>query len=100
MNTNELIELFETHNIEYKKFSSIPKESKLHNRPDLCALLKLDKLAPNEGMKILSNEYDYKLYISVQLNKVLNIITEDDVIYLLRCGVLFCVEYEAFYFNI
>jgi hypothetical protein len=81
---DELIELFEKNDDEYLKFEKI--ENPLHKRPDLCAFLRLDQLVPGTHDMVSAAEHD-EIYLEVDLEKLAEVATADDVIYLQRCGI-------------
>lgn len=85
MTIEELIELFETRNDEYLKFDRI--ENPLHPRPDICVFLLLDKLVPNPRRKMVSGAEHDRIFLDGSLEDISAVITEEDVITLIRCGV-------------
>jgi len=84
MTRDELIELFESSDDEYLNFEKI--ESPLHKRPDLCAFLRLDELVPGNRDMVSAAEHD-EIYLEIDLDKLAEVATADDVIYLQRCGI-------------
>lgn len=78
-------ELFEKHNDEFLEFKRIPKTDRPSERPDLCAFLYLDKLFPGKRDMVCSAEHD-EIWLDVE-SKHLKKLSENDVIYLTRCGV-------------
>jgi len=66
MTSEEIIEYFndDDNDDEFLKFERISEEDRLHSNSDLCGLLKVASLT-DDGMSI----------------------TEEDIIYLLRCGI-------------
>jgi hypothetical protein len=63
-------------------------------RPDLCAFTLIDKLVPDSGDIISGAEHDV-IYLSVDIDDIEDTATEDDVLYLTRCGVLLNNEYDC-----
>ena len=55
-------------------------------RPDLCAFIILDKLAPSDRDIIGGAEHD-EIWLDVDLEKLSAAATEDDILTLVRCGV-------------
>ena len=55
-------------------------------RRDICAFLLLDKLVPGKGDIIACAEHD-QIWLDVAVDDLEDVATEDDIIYLLRCGV-------------
>lgn len=84
MTRDELIELFEANDDEFLKFEKI--ENPLHKRPDLCAFLRLDEMVPGNRDMVSAAEHD-EIYLEIDLDKLAEVATEDDVIYLQRCGI-------------
>ena len=78
---------FEKHADEYLAFDRV--ENKLHARPDLCAFLLLDKLVPGEGEDIISASEHDQFYLSVEPDELAEVATEDDILTLVRCGVMY-----------
>lgn len=73
---------FEKHGDEYLEFERIPPEHRRHKRPDLCAFLYLSELEDDDGDIIIGAAHDeYWIGFKSEL------LTEDDVIYLTRCGI-------------
>jgi hypothetical protein len=68
----------------YSTFDQI--ENKLHHRPDMCAFLYLEKLVPGKGDMIACAEHD-QIWLDVDCEKLAEVATEDDIKYLIRCGV-------------
>ncbi len=76
--------LFEKHNDEFLKFNRIPLASRLHPRPDLCAMLYLHEKFGGSGNAVSHAEHD-EIHLDWEPDE--GVMTEDDVIYLTRCGV-------------
>lgn len=83
-------ELFEKHNGEFLKFERIPKAERRHARPDLCALLYLHERFGGAGDAVTCAEHD-----EIGLAWEADELTEDDVIYVTRCGVRYQSEWDA-----
>lgn len=86
--------LFETHESEYLEFDRV--EDKLHHRPDICAFIKLDQIVPDKGDMVTAAGHD-EIFLSTSCDDFAEVATEDDVIYLLRCGVVFSADYDSLY---
>lgn len=83
----DLYETFEKYNGEYGKFDRV--ENKLHDRPDLCAFLLLDKLLPNVGHDLVcAAGYDI-IYLEADCENLAEVATEEDILILSRCGVFY-----------
>ena len=91
---DEIEKLFEKHEKENKNFERI--ENPPSNRPDLCAFLLLDKLFPKNEKIISSSEHD-GVYLNFSPEEIEKL-SEDDVIYLYRCGIFLNSEQSLYYF--
>lgn len=84
----EIQALFDKHgDKEYLEFDRIPVGDRRHPRPDLCAFLYLHERFGGTGDAISGAEHD-EIYLDWDDAEL----TDDDVIYLSRCGVR-CGEY-------
>lgn len=92
MTTEEMVKLFEKHSGEFLKFDAI--ENKRSNRPDLHAFILLDSILPGTGDMIECSEHD-EIMLSIDCDKLLKVITEDQIIELYRCGVRYNSEYNS-----
>ncbi len=88
----QMVQWFETHNDEYCKFEGVraPRSS----RRDLCGFMLLDLLVGGTEKMIGAAEHD-EIYLSVDVDQLAEVITEDDVITLLRCGIRYDEEYDC-----
>ncbi len=84
---------FEKVEDEYIEFERI--ENPICKRPDICAFLLLEKLAPGSGDMIYAAGHD-ELYLSTSVEDFANAATEEDVLFLTRCGVRFDAENDSF----
>lgn len=78
---------------EYLKFEKV--ENKHTNRPDLHAFILLDKLLPGKRDIIEAAEHD-EIYISTNLDKLAEVITEEQCVDLIRCGVRYSGDHGCF----
>jgi hypothetical protein len=83
-------EMFEKHTGEFLKFESIPEAERRHPRPDLCAMLYLHERFGGEGDAVSHAEHD-----EIALDWDAHGLTEEDVIYLHRCGVRYSAEWDS-----
>lgn len=82
----DVYELMEKYDDEYLKFDRV--EYKPSNRPDLCAMILLDKLQPSlKGRGIIVGADGDSVFIDIDIDKLGEVATEEDVLYLRRCGV-------------
>ena len=71
---------------EYLEFKKIVNTS--YQRPDLCAFLLLDKLVPGRRNIVSSAEHD-EIWLDVEPKDLAKVATEEDILYLVRCGVMY-----------
>jgi hypothetical protein len=76
--------LFQEHRGEYRKFELVHPQ--LSRRPDLHAFLLLNKLVPGCDNIISAAEHD-EIWLSIDPEDLGNVLTEDLIIELIRCGV-------------
>lgn len=96
---------FNRHSEEYGKFDRIgwrknqhPDLWKRHRRSDICAFLLLDKISPSKLTIISAAEHD-EIWIheaKVSLLFESGVLTEDHIVYLLRCGVRYDADHDSF----
>lgn len=84
---------FERCDDEYIKFERV--ENKLHNRPDICAFLLLDRLMPASGKDMVCAAANDEIFLSVDCEKLAEVATEDDILMLSRCGVRYDSENDC-----
>lgn len=84
--------VFERNGEEFLKFETITNPR--HKRPDLCAFLMLDDLLPGDRDMVSSAEHD-EIFLGVDCEKLAEIITEDQIRDLVRCGVRYSEEYDG-----
>jgi len=80
----DIRELLEFHDGEFLEFERIENPPTL--RPDLCAMLKLHELVLG-GCNIISHSEHDEIFFGVSIEDLEKVATEDDIIYLARCGV-------------
>ena len=81
MKIEEMAELFEKHDDEYLRSTGDGPQ-------DLAAILRLQEIAPVKGDVVSASEHD-QFWLSFDEEKVAAVITETDVIFLKRCGLLY-----------
>ena len=69
---------------EFLEFKDV--KPKLSQRPDLHAFLLLDQLCPGKGDIIACAEHD-EFWLDVDVEELAKVITKEQVIDLVRCGV-------------
>lgn len=95
MDTTQLQALFEKHEGEYYKFSRVEnKYSRLH---DLHAFILLDKILANSEnhLEMISAAGHDEIFLAVNVEELAKLITEEQVIELIRCGVRYFNEYDC-----
>lgn len=91
MNENQLRKLFQQHDDEYLNFEKV--QNKRSRRADIHAFLLLDELLPPEEgecgtQNLISCAEHDEFWLEVDLDKLLKVVTKDQVLELVRCGVL------------
>jgi hypothetical protein len=89
MTTEELENLFETHDDEFLKFEKV--KNKTSKRSDLHAFTLLDKLCPGKSDMVAAAEHD-EIFLDVELEDLAKVVTEEQIIELIRCGVRYNTE--------
>lgn len=90
---NKLQEQFRKYSDEeYLEFERIPAEQKLHSDDSLCGYLKVYSLLKEGKNLVLDAEHDV-IFLAAR-DKLKNM-TDDDVIYLLRCGISYDEESDG-----
>lgn len=82
-----LEEVFQKYDYEWLHFDSV--KEKLHPRPDICAFLLLDKLVPNPNRDMISSAEHDEIFLDTDCDELAAAATEEDIITLIRCGVLY-----------
>lgn len=96
MTIEEIIQCYEDVSSEYLQFKNI--DMPLHPRPDICAMLYLHNLQPRDTDLVRGSSKE-EIFFDLDIPKLAETITEKDIIYLVRCGVLFEEEAHLFYMN-
>jgi hypothetical protein len=99
MKLDELAALFEKHEEEYLQFDRIAVEDRLSSRKDVHAFLLLEKILPpsdSDGDILACAEHD-QVWLDASGECLAEVISEDQVIALRRCGVSFDRDNEALY---
>lgn len=80
----DLCERFEMYTDEFLKFDRV--RCKVNKRPDLHAFILLDSLVPGKIDMISAAEHD-EIFLDVDIEKLNDVITDEQIIELIRCGV-------------
>lgn len=81
-NIQESFAQYENDFIRFERIVSPPSQ-----RRDLCAFLLLEKLVPSDVRIVAAAEHD-QIYLEVSPDALADVATLDDILYLVRCGVL------------
>ena len=92
MEQENLQQFFDDHEGNFLEFDLI--QDKLSNRPDLHAFLLLDKLVPGSGDIVDSAAHD-EIFLSVDVEELLKVATDEQLLELSRCGIFYNEEYEC-----
>ena len=78
--------MFDKFEDDYVQFERI--ENPPHPCPDVCAFLRLHELVPvKKGIDMLAGAEHDEVYLEVDPEDLEKVATENDVLYLTRCGV-------------
>ena len=95
MTPDRFIDALEQHNESaYLKFAHIPTERRLSQRPDLHVFQLLDQLVPGSHDIIAGAEHDV-IWLEVSVEDLAAVITEEQILDLARCGVMYHNETES-----
>lgn len=92
---DEIISLMTSVSRLYLKFEEV--KEKFSNRPDLHALILLDKLVPGKTDIIACSEHD-EYFLDIAVSDLSGKITEEQVKDLIRCGLLYDESLDSFKF--
>jgi hypothetical protein len=86
---------FEAVNDDFIKFERIPVSERPFSSPDLCAFAMLDKKFPAERDHdmVSAAEHDV-IYLRIEGEQVAQL-TDDEILYLTRCGIFHDEEYDC-----
>ncbi len=85
MNREEMVALFEQHEDDYGEFENVKDPPS--SRPDLCAFILLDRLIPGQTDGIVSAAEHDEIFLDVDLDALAEVVTEENIADLARCGV-------------
>lgn len=85
MTYEEMKEKFQEHSEKYSDFEENVKNP-LSKRSDLHAFILLDKLQPSEYCMIYASAHD-EFFLNIDLDAIAEVITEEQIIELIACGV-------------
>jgi len=77
---------FERHNEEFLKFEDIPNKRSKYR--DVHAFLLIEKILPDDDEpKIVSSSGSSEIWLSVDVHELSKLVSEEDVLELVRCGI-------------
>lgn len=82
---------------EYLKFELIPESDRMHPSYPICGILKLSSISKNPASFDFCAEHDIVYLITAADCKLP--ISDEDIIYLQRCGVSFDRDTDSFTMN-
>ncbi|TXH55119.1 MAG: hypothetical protein E6Q97_09460 [Desulfurellales bacterium] len=77
---------------EYLAFEKIAEPE--HRRPDVCAFLLLDRLAPGDGDMVSASEHD-EIFLETSPDELNAAASDEDILTLIRCGVRYDSENDC-----
>jgi hypothetical protein len=89
LNLEEVFAKFED---DYIQFDRV--ENRTSKRPDLHAFMLLEKLLPGDGDLISAAEHD-EFWLDIDLVRLAEVATEEDIQTLVRCGIRYDAEFDA-----
>jgi len=97
MTIEQLVATFNKYDDEYLIFRNVA--NKLSRRPDMHAFILLDKLIPGDGMSdlIVAAEHD-QFFIDIEPEALAMVATEEIILELVRCGIVYDEETESLSF--
>ena len=85
---------FEKFEDDFLQFKEVSEPNRLHARPDLCAFLILDRIAPSNKPMIGAAEHDV-VCLDIDIEVFAAKATDDEIRDLRRCGVLYSEENDG-----
>ena len=97
--TEELVEQLRDWFISHQETEYLNGWAQRTERLDLAGFIRLDKLVPGQRDIIVAAEHD-QIWLSVSLEDLAGVATEEDVIYLIRCGIMFDENNDSLRMNV
>lgn len=95
VNLDGMAERWERVNDEFIKFENIPKSDRPFTSPDICAFALLDKKFPAErDFDMVSCAGHDEIYLRIESEQIAQL-TDDEILYLTRCGVRYEDDTES-----
>lgn len=96
MREDTLREIFgDDNHEEFLKFENVPSARRLSNRPDIHAFILLDKLSPGKSDIVSSADHD-QIWLGVDVEDIAEWADEEDILDLIRCGVMLDEDRDCF----
>ena len=92
MTSDQLRDLFEKHDELFMAFELYGRTGTC--RPDLAAFVLLDNLCPATGDIVSGANHD-EIYLGIEVEALAKVITEEQVIELIRCGVRYDDQHDS-----
>ena len=70
-------------------------ENKLSTYPDLCGFLYLEKLCPAHDEDLIAAAEHDQIYLATDCDELEKVATEEDILYLCRCGIFYDDDQEC-----
>lgn len=88
-------ERWEAVNDDFIEFENIPESERPFSSPDLCAWALLDRKFPTDckADMVSSAEHD-QIWLRIKRHEIAQL-TDDDILYLTRCGVMYDDDVEV-----
>ncbi len=80
---------------EYNEFARVEPARRLHDNPQLCALLLLDRLVPTLRASMVRPTREGTIALRVSLQALSEAASEEDIATLLRCGVYYDEDFSC-----
>ena len=94
MTIEQLVATFNKYRDEYLSFIDVA--NKLSRRPDMHALILLDKLLPGDGMSdLITGAENGQFFIGIEPEALARVATEEIILDLVRCGVVYDEDSES-----
>lgn len=97
--TEELVEQLRDWFTAYQESEYLNGWEGRADRLDMAGLNRLDKLVPGQRDMIVAAEHD-EIWLAVCLKDLAGVATEEDVIYLIRCGILYDSNHDSLKMNV
>lgn len=89
----DLHETFKKYTDDYLKFDRI--EDPLHPRPDICAFIWLDMVAPGTQRRMVACAEHDEIWLDVNCELLASVASDDAILMLTRCGIRYDNEFDA-----